>query len=358
LPPARTPARDSAHEEDTMTDSFKTAVLDRISDHLGTRIKAPQREGIEWSYVEDDDHREIQLALTTEQLSGAFRSEGASSPVLALCLAAALDGIDGAPARVSVTVTGKMPALPKWGAKHSKELLQYRKSAFLLSSLAELLPDRFHITVPDDAAWAWPKVTWFGIEGYRKNKGRPDKGKARLAYEVECRPDLHAAFCEGMEPIRRFQGLLPISVFETEVSKETPWTHGGKNGVDVWVASADDRRLHLFEFGEGARGSVVSLTTALYNLAMLVHVSGKHGHFDREAIGLVAIRRARRVAMWLSSDQYNPLVFDQDSGDSTVLSWLNRALRGQSFQFGVLPWSGDVTAPQFQFDGRWGGGFR
>lgn len=341
-----------------MTDPFKTDVLDPLNKHLGQRIKVPAREGIEWSFAEDEEAREIRLTIASSELSGAFRSDGPSAPTLALCLAAALDGLPGAPARAAVNVVGPMPDTPKWGASPSRELLQYRRSAFVLAAYAELLPDRFHLTQDAAAAWAWPDQAWFAIERYRKNKGRPDKGKARLAFEIECRPDLHKAFCDGMEPIKRFQGLMPVQVFDGEVGKDTNWTQGGKVGVDLWVRSLDERRLHLFELGVGARSSIGNLAEAVCKACMLIYVAQKNGHFDREAEGLKAVRNARRAAIWFVADEFSPLVFDAEHGESTVLSWLNRALRGRNFQFGVLPFDGEESAPTFRFEDRWGGGMR
>ncbi len=341
-----------------MADSFKTEVLDAVSRALGRKVQAPQRDGLAWDYAEGEDFREVQLTVPAEALAGPFRADGPSSPTLALCLAAALDALPGPPARAAVTVVGDMPELPRWEARPSRELLQYRRSAFLLSLLAELLPERFHLSIDPQSAWAWPALTWFSIEGYRKNKGRPPGGKARLAFEIELSPQMHSNFCEAVEPIRRFQSLLPVIVHADEVTRDTPYTQAGKTGVELWVASADDRRLHLFELGVGSKGSVGALAEALCKVGMLAHVSDKNGHFDREAVGLAAVRKARRAAMWLCSDAYHPLVFDEDAGESTVLSWLNRALRRQSFQLGILPWEGEVAAPHFRFQDRWGGGIR
>ncbi len=341
-----------------MADPFKTEVLDVVSKATGRRVLAPQRDGIAWGYAEGEDFREVQLIVSAESLAGPFRADGPSSPTLALCLAAALDGLPGPPARAAVTVTGDMPELPRWEARPSRELLQYRRSAFLLGMLSELLPERFHLTIDPEAAWAWPALTWFTIEGYRKNKGRPPGGKARLAFEIEVSSEMHSSFCAALEPIRRFQGLLPVVVHADEVTKDMSYTQAGKTGVELWVASADDRRLHLFEFGVGSKAGVGVLAEALCKLGMLIHVSEKNGHFDREAVGLAAVRRARRVAMWLTSDAYHPLVFNEEAGESAVLSWLNRALRQKSFQLGILPWGGEVADPHFRFQDRWGGGIR
>ena len=282
-----------------MTDTFKTQVLDPVQKQLGERIKVPRRDGFSWSYEGDAEHREVRLAVNADLLCGDLRADGPSSPVLALCLAAALEGTDGPPARAAVEVVGTLPPLPTLGYKTSKELLQFRRAALLLQTLAELLPDRFVLTMPQEGAWAWPEWTWFSIEGYRKNKDRPAAGRARLAYELEIGPSVFSTFGTSMEPIRRFQGLMPVIVHTAEVTKESHWTVGGKTGVDVWVASADHRRLHLFELQAGAKLSVGNLAMAIGNVAMLNHVFEGEGHFNTEAVGLAAVRRARRMVMSL-----------------------------------------------------------
>ncbi len=339
-----------------MPNTFKTSVLDPLKKRTGKRIKLPKQEGIAWDYVEDAEHREVQLTVAADVLCGDLRKEGPSSPVFALCLAAALADGDGLPVRAAVEVTGPIPAKSGLGYKTSSELLQFRRSAFLMHTLAQLVPDRFALTIPEGSAWEWPEWSWFSIEGYRKNKDRPDNGRARLAYELEVGPELFSSFGTSMEPIRRFQGLLPVIVHTQEVTKDSHWTVGGKTGVDVWAASADHRRLHLFELDQGSRTQVGSLASAIANVATLEYVFDGNGHFSTEANGLAAVRRARRMVMWLSADSYHPLVFDEATGESTVLSWLNRGLRRRNFLFGVLPWKGDVTAPKFNFAARWGGG--
>jgi hypothetical protein len=147
-------------------------------------------------------------------------------------------------------------------------------------------------------------------------------------------------------------------VHSGEVTRESNWTVGGKTGVSLWAAAADDRRLHLFELDSGSRGNVGCLAEALCNGLMLDYVFEQNGHHDPKAVGLKAVRRARRMAFWLTARAYHPLVFDRDAGDSPVLAMLNRALRRRSFQFGVLPWQGEVTAPAFAFEELWGGGIR
>jgi hypothetical protein len=229
---------------------------------------------------------------------------------------------------------------------------------FLLQTLADLLPDRFRSTIADEARWQWPEWTWFAVERYRKNKGRPNSGTARLAYEMELGPSVFASFGASMEPIGRFQPHFPVVVHTSEVDKGSNWTVGGATGVDLWVTSADDRRLHLFELAVGKKGPVGSLASALCNAAMLDHVFEEDVHFAPKAVGLKAVRKARRMVMWLTAESYHPLVFDEAAGRSTVLASLNRALRPRNFQLGVLPWEGEVTAPRFRFDARWGGGFR
>lgn len=341
-----------------MTDRFRSHVLDPIRAHRGQEFSPPRRDGLTWGYHEDDDHRRVQLSIDAIELAGNVRSDGPSAPILALCLAAALDETDGAPTRTEVTVVGRAPVAPTFGNKLSKDLLQFRRSAFLLHALSDLLGGRFVVEMHDDDRWEWPEWTWFAIEGYRKNKGPADSGRGRLAWEFELDPEVFKAFGSAVEPIQRFQPLMPTVVHSGEVTKESNWTVGGKTGVSLWAAAADDRRLHLFELDSGRRGTVGCLAEALCNGLMLDYVFQQNGHYDPKGVGLKAVRRARRMAFWLSAKAYHPLVFDRDDGDSPVLTMLNRALRRRSFQLGVLPWQGDVTAPSFVFEELWGGGLR
>lgn len=341
-----------------MTDRFPSHVLAPIRAHSGQKLNPPRRDGLTWGYDEDDDHRIVQLSIDAAELAANVRNDGPSAPVFALCLAAALDETDGAPTRTEVTVVGRAPALPSLGYKTSKELLQFRRSALLLHGLSDLLSDRFVVEMHDDDRWEWPEWTWFSIEGYRKNKGPADAGRGRLAWELELDPDVFEAFGSAVEPICRFQPLMPTVVHSEEVTKESHWTVGGKTGVSLWAAAADHRRLHLFELDTGSRGNVGSLAEALCSGFMLDYVFEQNGHYNPEGVGLKAVRRARRMSFWLTAQAYHPLVFDRDDGDSPVLRMLNRALRRRSFQLGVLPWHGEITAPSFQFEELWGGGLR
>ncbi len=342
-----------------MPDRFTTHVLEPIRKATGHKVQATRRNGIHWGYDEGPEHREVQLVIEADHLAGTLRSEGAAAPLLALCLAAALDGTPGTPARASVEVTGSMPPLPGLGYRVSKQLLQFRRASFLLHMLAEILPERFHLTIAEESRWAWPEQTWLGVERYRKNKGRPDGGRDRLAYEMELGLGLHSSFCAEVEPIRRFQPHFPVVVHTGEVSKDSNWTVGGRAGAALWAASADHRRVHLFELEVGKRSTMGSLAEALCNAGLLVEVFDGTGHYDPvQAVGIAAVRKARRMVMWLTAEHYHPLIFDEGSGDSVVLTWINRALRTRNLQFGVLPWGGDVITPHFRFDARWGGGFR
>jgi hypothetical protein len=341
-----------------MPATFQSHVLAPIQKHTGHKIKAPRRQGLEWGYDEGPDFREVQLTIDASLLSTKLRADGPASPMFALCLAAALDGTPGAPVRAAVEVVGDVPPEPGLGYKTSKELLLFRRSAFLLHTLVELLPERFILTADDRAHWSWPKWSWFSVEGGRKNKPRPPGGPGRVAFEMEVSPRLYAEFGEGMEPIRRFQGNLPVVVHTTEVSKESHYTVGGRTAIPFWVASQDGRRVHLFDLETGKKPTVGGLAEALCNAAMLEHVFDGNGHFDtNKAVGLAAVRQARRMVMWMFADEYHPLVFDEKAGDSTVLRWLNGALARRSFRFGVLPWTGEASNPQISFDARWGGGF-
>lgn len=341
-----------------MSDSFSSRVLDPIRAHSGSRTSPPRREGLTWSFEEGPEFREVQLTIDASELGGSLRNDGPASPVFALCLAAALGETAGAPTRASVRVVGKAPPPPGLGYKTSKELLQFRRASFLLGALSELLGDRFQLAMADADRWTWPKWTWFAIEGYRKNKERSEGSRERLAWQLELDPGLFKTFGEGVEPIRRFQSHMPVVVHSGEVTKESHWTVGGKTGVGLWVASADDRRLHVFELDVGARGSVGCLAEALCNGLMLDYVFNANGHYDPTGVGLAAVRRARRMVMWLTARAYHPLVFDVADGDSAVLRWLNRPLRRRSFQMGVLPWQGEIGAPQLRYEARWGGGFK
>ncbi|MCO4770568.1 MAG: hypothetical protein KDA24_11110 [Deltaproteobacteria bacterium] len=341
-----------------MNDRFRTRVLDPIQARLGQKLKPPRREGLVWGYDEDDGHRTVRLDIDAGQLVGNVRNDGPSAPVFALCLAAELGETDGDPTRTLITVVGRGPDRPGFGYKTSRELLQFRRSAFLLHALSELLGDRFVVEMHDDDRWEWPKWTFFSVEGYRKNKGPSDKGRGRLAWEFELNPDVYKAFCAEVEPIQRFQPLMPTVVHSGEVTKDSHWTVGGKNGVPLWVAAKDDRRLHLFELDSGSRGSIGTLAEALCNGLMLDYVFEQNGHYDPSGVGLKAVRRARRMSFWLTAQAYHPLVFDREAGPSAVLTSLNRALRTSSFQLGVLPWEGEVTSPSFAFEELWGGGLR
>ena len=340
-----------------MSATFQSHVLAPIQKHTGHKIKVPTREGLEWGYEEGPDFREVQLTIDAAAMCSKLRGDGPASPMLALCLAAALEGTPGAPVRAAVEVVGDIPPEPGLGYKTSKELLLFRRSAFLLHTLEELLPERFLLTAPDRAGWAWPKWSWFSVEKRGKNKPRPASGPARVAFEMEISPRIYAEFGEGMEPIRRFQGKFPVVVHSSEVSKESNYTVGGKTGIPLWVASADHRRVHLFELETSKKPGVGGLAEALCNAAMLDHVFHGNGHFDtNKAVGLAAVRRARRMVMWMFADEYHPLVFDEKTGDSTILRWLNEPLSRRSFRFGVLPWAGEAANPQIRFDARWGGG--
>ncbi len=341
-----------------MTDQFRSHVLDPIRAYNGQKLNAPKRHGLTWGYAEDDDHRIVQLSIEAGLLVGNVRNDGPSAPVFAFCLAAALAKTDGAPTRTEITVVGRAPAPPGFGYKTSKDLLQFRRSAFLLHAMSDLLGERFVVEMHDDDRWEWPEWTWFSIEGHRKNKGPSDRGRGRLAWEFELDPDVFKAFGTAVEPIRRFQPLMPTVVHSGEVTKTSHWTVGGKTGVPLWVAAADERRLHLFELDTGSRGNVGSLAEALCNGLMLDHVFEQNGHYGPDGVGLKAVRRARRMSFWLTAEAYHPLVFDRDGGNSPALSMLNRALRRHSFQLGVLPWQGEVTAPSFVFEELWGGGLR
>ena len=339
-----------------MTDRFRRHVLDALRPQRGQKLNPPLRDGLTWGYDEDDDHRIVQLSIDAAALVGNVRNDGPSAPVFALCLAAALGATDGAPTRTEVAVVGRGPDRPGFGYKTSKELLQFRRSAFLLHALNDLLGDRFVVAMHDDDRWEWPEWTWFSVEGYRKNKGPSASGRGRLAWELELAPDVFTAFSAAVEPIGRFQPLLPTVVHSAEVAKDSHWTVGGKTGVPLWVAAKDGRRLHLFELDTGSRGSVGSLAEALCNGLMLDHVFHQNGHYDPKGVGMKAVRRARRMSFWLTAQAYHPLVFDRDAGGSPVLTMLNRALRQHSFQLGVLPWQGEVTSPSFGFEELWGGG--
>jgi|GEM_PF-3549794 len=341
-----------------MTDPFASHVLDPIREHSGHDLKPLRRDGLTWGYQQDEEHRTVQLSIEAAELVGNVRNDGPSAPVLAVCLAAALGETAGAPTRTEITVVGRGPALPDFGYKTSKALLQFRRSAFLLHALSELLGDRFVVEMHDDDRWQWPEWTWFSIEGYRKNKGPADKGRGRLAWEFELNPAMFEAFCSAVEPIRRFQPLMPTVVHSGDITRDSHWTVGGKTGVPLWAASADHRRLHLFELDSGSRGSVGCLAEALCNGLMLDYVFQQQGHYDPKGVGLKAVRRARRMSYWLTAQAYHPLVFDLEDGDSPVLTLLNRALVGRSFQLGVLPWQGQVTAPTFAFEQQWGGGLK
>ena len=342
-----------------MTDRFRSHVLDPIRAHSGQKFKPLQRDGLTWGYEQDDDHRTVQLSIDAAELVGNVRNDGPSAPVFALCLAAALGETDGAPTRTEITVVGRGPALPHYGYKTSKDLLQFRRSAFLLHALSDLLGDRFVVEMHEDDRWEWPEWTWFSIEGYRKNKGAPTGGRSRLAWELELNPDVFKAFCSAVEPICRFQSLMPTVVHSGEVTKESHWTVGGKTGVPLWTASTDGRRLHLFELDTSSSGGNVGcLAEALCNGFVLDYVFDRHGHYDPKGVGLKAVRRARRMSFWLTAQAYHPLVFDREDGDSAVLTLLNRALRRHSFQLGVLPWEGEVTTPSFAFEELWGGGLK
>jgi hypothetical protein len=153
-----------------MTDRFRSHVLDPIRAHSDQKLNPPRRDGLTWGFQEDDDHRMVQLSIEAAELAGNVRSDGPSAPVLALCLAAALDETDGAPTRTEITVVGRAPALPSFGNKIRKDLLQFRRSAFLLHALSDLLGDRFVVEMHDDDRWEWPEWTWFAIEGYRTTR--------------------------------------------------------------------------------------------------------------------------------------------------------------------------------------------
>jgi len=341
-----------------MTDRFRSHVLDPLRAHGGHKLKPPRRDGLTWDYDEDDDHRIVKLSIDATELAGNVRNDGPSAPVFALCLAAALDETDGAPARTEVTLVGRGPDLPGLNFRPSKELLQFRRSALLLHGLSNLLGDRFVVDMHDDDRWTWPEWSWFSVEGYRKNKGAPDSGPSRLAWELELDAEVFKAFGAQVEPIRRFQPLMPTVVHSTEIGPRSNWTVGGKTGVALWTAAEDHRRLHLFELDAGNRGTVGGLAEALCKGFMLDYVFQQNGHYDPKGVGLTAVRRARRMVFWLTAQAYHPLVFDRDSGESAALTMLNRALRRGSFQLGVLPWQGEVTAPSLAFEELWGGGIR
>ncbi len=309
--------------------SFKDEVLDPLRAESGRQIKVPSQ--VQWNW--DSLSRTVQLTVSTDVLCGNFQAVAPASPAFAVAVAAALERVQASSVQVHVQVDGQVPT-------RGNRLLHFRRSLFLLSTYAELLP-RFTY---DGPPWTWPADPVMHGEGDRRNRKVPTGGEALLEHRLAGSASALAAFSEAVEPISRFETQLPLGLFEGSVSAATEWTVRSKSAVDMWAEGADV--MHLFELKVPGNQPLGILPEALYYARMLDAVRRGRVRVPASAVGGNVARRASGIVMWLCGADYHPLVCHPAWG-APVLDLLNGATTDTAFR--ILPLDGGITAPAFRW---------
>lgn len=321
----------------------------RSPDLAVTSTLPPTPEGAAaWRFSSEGGNRQILLTMPVEVLCKNLQGDPPASPSYALCLAAWLEQVSGLPAKVRVRVVGSPPP------EGSNALLHFRRSMFLLSEYEALLGDRFSVSAAPALRWQWPRGPTFHVEGSRKNRKKPKHKEDQLARRIVEDPQFKRQFSAHIRPIQWFQDKLPAGLFQDEVRVGNAWTVGKASAVDLWARSSDGEEVHFFELKVAGNQPLGILPEAFYYARMLSYVRSRLDiDFAPNAIGLSAVRAAKRLTMWLSAPGYHPLVWAPHLEYSAPLAWLNNALGKDGLTMGVLPINHQEDPPSFCFAERW-----
>lgn len=286
---------------------------------------------------------ELLLTVPVRVLCKNLQEEKVAAPSYALALAAWMEHATEDPVIVRVRVVGAPP-------KAATGMLHLRRSLFLLHEYEALLNTRFQ--VDSELCWDWPRPAIFHVEGDRSQRKQPSQPEDRLAAELIRDLNVRRSFSRTICPIRPFHDKLPMGLFRHEVSKENRWTPGGSSAVDMWAQSTDEQHVHLFELKVKGNRPLGILPEAFYYARMCSVVRSWHRLLRVEpgGRGLEAVRKAKRLTMWLSAPAYHSLVWSPLHRHSAPLAWLNKGLERHQLKLAVLPLSDD---PGFAYEDRW-----
>lgn len=330
--------------EDAMPDAGDLFVqsLRLLRAHMGRAVAVPS--SARWR-IELDPHPVVVAEVRPEDLGRNLQDDAAAAPFFALCLAWWFERAGLFPgrevrARVEV-VGGEVPDTP-----HG------RRSSFVLHELARLLPGRFACAPVVRMRWPASPALNAAIAD-RDAVARPERG-GEHAIEVAFtrQGDLAAQFAP-IDAIDGFRRQLPVGLFDGAVSAATRWGPGAKSQIDLWATARDGRTVHVFELKDAGNCKVGILPEALW-YARLLHAVRTGDLGGRAVAGggeaMDAVRRARRVAMWLLVQDAHPLV---RVGDDSPLAWLRSAMAGDGVTVGVLPYEVDGGRVRLRPERRW-----
>lgn len=312
---------------------FDEEVLRPVRKYLKNHhIRVPSGEKVNWEARREGKTVVLSVELPVDALRKNFQQNLPSAPYFLFCLAYWLERATQRPTRCEISVVGNARI-----ARNKLQLQHWRRSQFLLSEFASVLPTRFRCN--PQPSWMWPPDK--PILNYPlKTRESKESGAKTSEHDIEVRIAGSQSLLDGFRRIEpgfdRFRRQFPLGLFNGRVSRDTAWTPGGSSQVDLWGTSSAGRVLHLFELKKKNNTPLGIIPEAFYYSRMLNYVrcplpDGRR--IDGREEGYKCASRATRIVMWLIAPSFHPLILSQDD---SPLRWLNNALAGESTEFRVL----------------------
>jgi hypothetical protein len=203
--------------------------------------------------------------------------------------------------------------------------------------------------------WKWPLDPILNVARGERSNLAANPNPEHVLETFLCRDDAaREGLCAAIGRIGPVLRQLPVGLFDSEVSRGSRWTPGGKSQVDLWTTSEDGSTFHLFELKANGNVRLGIVPEAFYYLRLLHHVRvglGNGGKIAGMSPALDAIRAAQRLRVWMVAPALHPLVLAR--GESP-LAWLNEGMKDDGAEMGILPIElTDGVLSRWRTDERW-----
>ncbi len=291
------------------------------------RVRLPK--GAQWEAIADGNSLVLTLSMPTIALGDNFQNDSPSAPFFLFCLAYWHEQLTGTETRCRVRLEGTPP-------RKGTELLHWRRALILFHDLQAMLGNRFQIDLPAGDTWPPRPILNRALKERGAEHSKASRSEHALEVQLTKSAQLRSDFNARVAPLAAFSRQLPVGLFDgvdgVKPRAAAAWTPGRQSQVDLWGISADGTVLHGFELKTAGNRKVGILPEALYYARLLHHV--RLGKINGSGPAIDAVRRARRIVMWLIAPAFHPLVLHERR---SPLAWLNEGMARDHVELRILP---------------------